>query len=265
MVPDAVDGPDRMPIATGVDDTRLAGLRRWNLGLTVLHLIQAASILFLADGFAIAVTSSFPEGPPGTPSPAPATLIDVRIGWAVAVFLGLAAADHLLTATVFRGVYERDLRRGINRFRWVEYSVSATLMIVLIGFYSGVTSINAVIAVAGANVGMILFGWLQERMNPPGRTSTTMLAFWFGALVGIAPWISIGVNIAGSETVPGFVYGIVVVQFIFFSSFGVNQWLQYRGVGRWANYAFGEKGYLVLSLVAKSVLAWQIFAGSLAG
>ena len=257
-------GTQRTTVATGVTDTRLTGLRRWNLGLTVVHLAQAALILFLADGFAIAVTSSFPEGPPGTPVPVPATLFDVRIGWAVAVFLGLAALDHLLTATVSRGVYEGDLRRGINRFRWVEYSLSATLMIILIGFYSGITSINAVIAVAGANVGMILFGWLQERMNPPGRASTTMLPFWFGALVGIAPWISVGVNIVGSETVPGFVYGIVIAQFIFFSSFGVNQWLQYRGVGRWADYAYGEKTYLVLSLVAKSVLAWQIFAGSLA-
>jgi hypothetical protein len=36
-------------------------------------------------------------------------------------------------------------------------------------------------------------------------------------------------------------------------------------VGRWIDYAFGEKTYLVLSLVAKSVLAWQIFGGSLAG
>jgi Heliorhodopsin len=250
-------------LATGIDAARLSGLRRWNLGLTVVHLAQAASIVFLADGFVIAVTASFPEGPPGTPTSAPETLFDVRIGWAVAAFLVLAAVDHLLTATVFRGVYESDLRRGINRFRWIEYSCSATLMIVLIGFYSGITSIEAVIAVAGANVGMILFGWLQERMNPPGRGSTTMLAFWFGALVGIAPWVSIGVNIAGSESVPGFVYGIVLAQFIFFSSFGVNQWLQYRGVGRWTDYAFGEHGYLVLSLVAKSVLAWQIFAGSL--
>ena len=53
------------------------------------------------------------------------------------------------------GVYERDLRRGINRFRWVEYSFSATLMIVLISFYAGITLINAVIAIAGANVAMI--------------------------------------------------------------------------------------------------------------
>ena len=176
----------------------------------------------------------------------------------------MAGLDHLLTATIGRKVYERDLRRGINRFRWVEYSFSATLMIVLIGFYSGITSINAVLAVIGANVAMILFGWLQERMNPPGRTSTTMMPFWFGALVGIAPWISIAVNIIGAgSSVPGFVYGIVLAQFIFFFSFGANQWLQYRGIGRWANYGFGEKTYLVLSLVAKSVLAWQIFAGSL--
>jgi hypothetical protein len=255
---------DPTTVATGVTGERLANLRRWNLGLTFLHLAQAVAIVVLAGDFAIAVTSSFPEGPPGTPAPAPEPLFDVPIGWAVAVFLGLAALDHLLTATVSRATYERDLRGGINRFRWVEYSFSATLMIVLIGFYSGVTSVNAVIAVIGANVAMILFGWIQERMNPPGRETTTMLPFWFGTLVGLAPWVAIVVNIVGAQTVPGFVYGIVVAQFVFFFSFGLNQWLQYRGVGRWADYAFGEKTYLVLSLVAKSVLAWQIFGGSLA-
>jgi len=254
-----------MPAASGVTEQRLAGLRGWNLALTLLHLAQAAAVVLLAGSFAITVTSSVPEGPPGSAAVAPQALVDVPIGWAIAAFLLLAALDHLLTGTVARHAYERDLRRGINRFRWVEYSVSATVMVILIGFYSGITSINAVIAVAGANAGMILFGWLQELMNPPGRRSTTMLPFWFGTIVGLTPWISIAFNVAGSETVPGFVYGIVVVQAILFFSFGLNQWLQYRGVGRWADYAYGEKAYLVLSLVAKSLLAWQIFAGSLAG
>lgn len=251
--------------ATGVTAERLVGLRSWNLGLALLHLAQAVAVAALAGGFSITVTSSVPEGPPGTPAPAPETLFDVRIGWAVAVFLGLAALDHLLTATVLRDTYERDLRRGINRFRWAEYALSATVMVILIGFYSGITGINAVIAVAGANVGMILFGWLQEVMNPPGRTATTMLPFWFGVITGLAPWISIAFNVVRADSVPGFVYGIVVAQAALFFSFGVNQWLQYRRVGRWADYAHGEKGYLVLSLVAKSLLAWQIFGGSLAG
>ncbi len=247
-----------------MSDDRLRNLRAWNLGLSVLHLAQAVAIVALAGEFALAVTSSFPTGPPGTSPPAPEPLVDVRIGWAIALFLGLAALDHLLTATVVRSTYERDLRRGINRFRWIEYAFSATLMVILIAFYSGVTEITAVIAIAGANVGMILFGWLQERMNPPGRDTTTMLPFWFGTFAGLAPWVAIATNIVGADTVPGFVYGIVVAQFVFFFSFGLNQWLQYREVGPWRSYAFGEKAYLVLSLVAKSALAWQIFAGSLA-
>ncbi len=251
--------------AGGISVRRLAELRTWNLWLTLLHLAQAAVMAALAGGFSVAVTSSIPAGPPGTPPPRPDALFDVRIGWAVAVFLGLAALDHLLTASAFREVYERDLRSGINRFRWAEYTLSATLMVILISLYSGITGIDALIAVAGANVGMIFFGWLQERMNPPGRTATTMLPFRFGAVVGLAPWIAIVFNLVRAGSVPGFVYGIVVVQALLFFSFGANQWLQYRRIGRWSDYAHGEKAYLVLSLVAKSLLAWQIFAGSLTG
>ncbi|MGB7981230.1 MAG: heliorhodopsin HeR [Candidatus Nanopelagicales bacterium] len=252
-------------IATGVDQPALAGLRRWNLGLTVLHAVQAVLVLVLASDFAITVTSSFPAGEPGSQVPPPEPLFDVRVGLAIAMFLALAALDHLLTGTVLRDRYENGLRHGINRFRWVEYSFSATIMLILIAFYNGITGIDAVIAIAGANVAMILFGWLQESTNPPGRTRTSLLPFWFGTLVGLAPWLAIGINLVGADEVPGFVYGIFVSLFVFFSSFGLNQWLQYKGVGRWADYAYGEKVYLVLSLVAKTALAWQIFAGSLAG
>lgn len=251
--------------ATGIDGPRLESLRHWNIGLAVLHIGQAVAVLVLASGFTIAITSTFPVGAPGSPAPAPDNLFEVPIGGAVALFLVMAGLDHLLTATVGRRAYEADLRRGINRFRWVEYSFSATLMVILIGMFSGVTDITAVIAIVGANVGMILFGWVQERMNPPGRERTTMVPFWMGTVVGIAPWIAIVVNVIGAEVVPGFVYGIIVVQFVFFFSFGLNQWLQYRGVGKWQDYGYGECAYLVLSLAAKTVLAWQIFGGSLAG
>jgi hypothetical protein len=259
--PDTIE--DEPTIASGVTPERLRNLRAWNLGLTVLHAAQAIAIVVLSGDFVIQVVSTFPEGPPGTRVPGAEPLFDVRVGYAIGLFLLLAAIDHLVTATVFRRTYEDDLRGGINRFRWVEYSISATIMILLIGFYSGITNITAVVAVIGANVAMILFGWLQERMNPPGRTSTTMMPFWFGSIAGIAPWVAILIQIVGSETVPGFVYGIVVVQFVLFFSFAVNQWLQYRGIGRWTDYVFGEKAYLVLSLAAKSLLAWQIYFPSL--
>ena len=256
--------------ATGVNRSSLSRLRRWNLGLSLLHGVQVVAVLLLANGFAITVTSQFPSGPPGTAVPAPGALFDVAIGSAIAAFLALAALDHLLTATVFRSRYEADLRAGLNRFRWIEYSLSATIMVILIGFYNGLTGLTEVVLIIGANVAMILFGWLQELMNPPGRTRTTMLPFWFGCVAGGAPWVAILVNLigaSGSSTneVPGFVYGIVTSLFVFFMSFALNQWLQYRRIGKWADYGYGEQVYLVLSLVAKSALAWQIFGGSLAG
>jgi hypothetical protein len=250
--------------ATGIDERSLRSLRSWNLGLTLLHLGQAVAVFALATDFSITVTRSLPTGPPGTPPGPPEDLFDVPIGAAVAVFLALAALDHLLTATSFRRTYEDDLRAGINRFRWVEYSFSATLMVLLIALYSGIDGISALIGIAGANVAMILFGWLQESTNPPGRATVTMRPFWFGCIAGLAPWLAIGYNLVAAEDVPGFVVGIYVSLFLFFNSFALNQWLQYRKVGPWRSYAFGEKTYLVLSLVAKSALAWQIFAGSLA-
>ena len=263
--PDHRTGGTDSGAAVALGAQRAANLRIWNLGLTAAHAIQAVLIVVLSGSFAITVVSTFPEGPPGTRAESPEALFDVRIGYAIGLFLLLAAIDHLVTATAGRSTYEHDLTRGINRFRWVEYSFSATLMVILIGFYSGITNITTVIAVAGANVAMILFGWVQERSNPPGRSTVTMLPFWFGTIVGLAPWLAIATQIIGSETVPGFVYGIVVVQFVLFFSFGLNQWLQYRGVGAWTDYLYGEKVYLVLSLAAKSLLAWQIYFPSLDG
>lgn len=257
------------PIATGVTPERLRDLNLWNIGLTVLHLGQAAAILYLslrqATAFAIPVLTSYIDGPPeaGGGDLVTAALFSVRVGWVVALFLALAGLDHFLTATFGRKVYEGDLKRGINRFRWVEYSLSSTLMVIVIALYWGITTINALIVVAAANVAMILFGYLQERMNPPGRTSTTMIPFWFGALVGITPWLAMGINIFFYSDAPQYIFVILGVQGVFFFCFGLNQWLQYRGVGRWADYAFGEKTYLVLSLGAKSLLAWLIFAASL--
>jgi hypothetical protein len=59
------------------------------------------------------------------------------------------------------------------------------------------------------------------------------------------------------------VYGIIASLFIFFNVFAINMFLQYKKVGPWRDYLFGEFVYILLSLTAKSALAWQVFAGTL--
>lgn len=250
------------------DGAPFTTLRRWNIGVGLVHLVQAVAIVVLSNDFSIPVQAQVLTGPPGTPLEDDKVFFDLPYAPVIAVFLLLAAADHLLTATVARNWYERQLARGINPARWAEYSISASLMIVLIAMLPGITNLYALIGLFGVNAAMILFGWLMERENPPDQP-VSWWAFGFGCIAGAVPWIAITTAIVvsemeGEDGVPGFVYGIFVSLFVLFNCFALNQWLQYRKHGRFADYLYGEKVYLVLSLVAKSALAWQVFAGTLA-
>lgn len=244
-----------------------ASLRRDNAVAGLAHLVQAMVVIVLATSFALPVTASYLQGPPGTPTRDPVTLFEIPTGAAVAGFLALSALAHALACTVWWRRYLTDLERSRNPARWVEYSISSSLMIVLIAQLVGISDIAALLALFGVNAAMILFGWLQERYEEPGGHG--WLPFCFGCIAGIVPWLAISVYLlspgsASSATPPGFVYGIFISLFVFFNVFALNQWLQYRARGRWQDYLFGERIYILLSLTAKSALAWQVFAGTLA-
>jgi hypothetical protein len=139
-------------------------------------------------------------------------------------------------------------------------------MIVLIAQVTGVADVIAIIALFGVNASMILFGWLQEKYENPGNGG--WLPFIFGCIAGFIPWLALlftvfSIGGVGESAAPTFVYFVVLTIFLFFNSFALVQWLQYKQVGRWSNYLQGERTYITLSLLAKSALAWQIFANTL--
>ena len=234
----------------------------------VLHALQAVAVVVLATDFALPVTASYLAGPPGTAPQNPVVLFELSTAYAVAAFLVLSALAHLALVTGWWGRYLRDLSRHRNYARWVEYSLSSSLMMVVIAQLVGIADVVALLAILGVNASMILFGWLQEKYEEPGRGG--WLPFGFGCIAGAVPWIAVllytwAPQSASDASPPGFVYAIIVSLFVFFNIFALNQWLQYKQVGRWRDYLYGEYAYIVLSLTAKSALAWQVFGGTLAG
>ena len=244
-----------------------ASLRNYNLGAAFLHLAQMVAVLALSNGFTLPIAARYMAGPPGSVFADPIVLFEVPVGLTVAIFLGLSSLFHFIVASPqFFGRYSKSLLAQRNYFRWVEYSISSSVMVVLIALITGVSDIAAMIALFGLNASMILFGWLQEKYESPGNGG--WLPFIFGCIAGAIPWLAIGfyiLSIGGpSDTsAPAFVYGIVFSIFLLFNSFALVQWLQYKRVGKWSNYLRGERTYITLSLIAKSALAWQIFAGTL--
>ena len=245
----------------------IPGLRRFNLIAGIVHLLQMAAVIALSTDFSLPVTATYMTGPPGSSFAAPVVVFETPLALMVALFLGLSALAHFIVASPqFFDRYGKGLEEKRNYFRWVEYSISSSVMIVLIAQITGIADVTALIAIFGVNASMILFGWLQEKYEQPGNGG--WVPFIFGCIAGIVPWLAVLVYVLSpggppETSAPGFVIGIIVTIFVLFNSFAWVQYKQYKAQGKWSNYLHGERIYIVLSLVAKSLLAWQIFANTL--
>jgi hypothetical protein len=245
-------------------------LRIYNAVMGCLHLGQAVLIVILSNDFTLPVTTSFLSLNEDTGKlwPVVDTLVNLPLGFMIAIFLLLSAIAHFMVSLpdVF-GWYVKNLKKGINYARWFEYAFSASLMIVIIGMLCGVYDLGALIMAFVLTAVMNLCGLLMEVHNQLTE-KTNWASYAVGCIAGIAPWIAIAIYFFGSLAqtdggVPTFVYVILPTLFVFFFSFALNMVLQYKKVGPWRDYLFGERTYILLSLIAKSALAWQVFAGTL--
>jgi hypothetical protein len=245
-------------------------LRIYNIVMGFLHLAQAVVLFLMSNDFALPITTSFLKFTPATGrlSPVTSTLVSWPFGPMVALFLLLSAIAHFSISSpgVF-GWYVNNLKKGVNYARWYEYSFSASLMIVLIAMLCGLYDVAALLMAFALTAVMNLCGLIMEVHNQTtARTNWT--SYIVGCIAGIVPWIAITWYFFGSTSsadggVPTFVYFIVPILFVFFFSFALNMVLQYKKVGPWRDYLYGERVYILLSLIAKSALAWQVFAGTL--
>jgi hypothetical protein len=189
----------------------------------------------------------------------------------VASFLLISAFFHFLISVPKKvnDMYNNDLAKGINKLRWYEYALSSSVMIVLISYLFGIWDIATLVIIFIVNAAMNLFGLVMEQLNSGKvKDKVDWGPFVWGTIAGLAPWIAIILYMTGAsaevtEQTPWFVWAIVGSYFVFFNTFPINMILQYVQKGKWVNYIYGERGYIVLSLVAKTVLAWLVLVGAL--
>ncbi len=243
-------------------------LKKLNLIAGFLHLIQGILVLFLSKSLAIPVSGNYLSFNDASQSlePATTTLFNVQLPLLIALFFFLSAFFHFYIATAYNKRYNSDLKLGINKMRWIEYSISASVMMLAIAMLVGVYDFSSLLMIFSLTAIMNLMGLVMEIHNQTTK-KTNWLSYYIGCLAGIIPWVVIALYMwlgadQGSPA-PTFVYWIFVSIFVFFSCFAVNMILQYKKIGPWKDYLYGERAYIILSLVAKSLLAWQVFGGTL--
>ena len=256
-------------------ENELKKLKRFNLIMGAFHLIQGIIMLFLATSviqkiaeFQPTITQVYLQFNPVTKTLESTSkdLFTLPFGILVASFLFISAAAHGIIV-LKSDTYFRDLKKGINKFRWFEYAISSSIMIVLISTLFGIYDIASLILIMIVNASMNLFGLVMEQLNSGAeKTKVNWGPFIWGGLAGIAPWIAIFLYMFGAgnfDMVPWFVWAIVGTYFVAFNTFPINMVLQYKRIGKWKDYIYGERTYIVLSLVAKSFLAWLVLFGAM--
>lgn len=257
-------------------------LWRWNLAMGLMHLIWA--IICLATGlgtgragkFRVLAITSYPDWShmAMTHGPVPAMQMRYLVPFTALTsgFAWMSAAAHFLVLAMFP-TYVRDLRRGLNQFRWFEYAASSSLMMVLIAMLFGVWDVQTLFQLGSINACMNFFGYSHEVQNTAGK-KVDWTNFIFGCFAGICPWVTVISYASAGDTgnVPGFVWAILGVYIFFFLTFPINMFLQYAQIGAWyrdeasgfpgGGYYFGEKIYQVLSLLAKTLLLWLVVGGT---
>jgi len=248
-------------------DQKFQKLQTLNIYAAFLHLTSGTIMLILSTSLLVPITASFLHFNVQTQSlfPQLETLFSIKLGPLVASFLFMSSLAHFLIAYPLNDWYNKNLAKHINIARWIEYAFSSSVMIVVISLLVGISDIATLVGFLFLNASMILFGWIMELHNQTTQ-KTDWTSFIFGCIAGIGPWIGIGIYLASpgnSDNPPTFVYWIFFSIFLFFNCFAINQVLQYKKSGKWNDYLYGEKAYIILSLVAKSLLAWQVWAGTL--
>jgi len=261
-----------------MEDKVFTKLRKFNMFMGALHLVQGLAMLFLATTviqkiaeFAPVITQNYLAFNEQTRSLELSSkdLFELPFGIFVAAFLLISALAHAIISIPKKtnAIYNADLKKGINKFRWFEYAFSSSIMIVLISTLFGIYDIASLTLIFIVNASMNLFGLVMEQLNSGTKKEKIKWGpFVWGSIAGIAPWIAILLYMFGNanfDRVPWFVWAIVGTYFVAFNTFPINMILQYKGIGKWKDYLYGERTYIVLSLVAKSILAWLVLFGAM--
>lgn len=207
-----------------MDENVFKKLRKFNMTMGALHLIQGIIMLFLATNviqkiaeFTPKITQNYLAFNEQTRSLELSSkeLFQLPFGVLVASFLLISAVAHAIISIPNKTntIYNADLKKGINKFRWFEYALSSSIMIVLIATLFGIYDIASLVLIFIVNASMNLFGLVMEQLNSgASKENIKWGPFVWGSIAGIAPWIAILLYMFGNanfDRVPWFVWAIV--------------------------------------------------------
>jgi len=193
-----------------------------------------------------------------------ASLFQLSLNWLIFTFHILSFLFQLGALIPSYRYEERIDNEGRNPLRFIEYSLSASIMLLCIALLTGIRDFITLLSIMFFCALTQIIGLVGEYQLPGRNRKIGHGMAWFSILVsyGIILWYYFAALVNNDVAPPAFVHVIILFQVFLFMSFGFVQLIQFYGqtwccigaVGRQA-----EISYCVLSIVAKTLLGWMIY------
>ena len=262
-----------------------------NLVCLVVHFSMAVVVLIrgaeIGDRMYVQLTTSAAVWTGGTSGTVfdqviVGSVLSLRLDYLSAAFALVSAAAHLFVVSCSKfsigekhkkfnnWIYYDNLRNCLVWWRWVEYSISAPIMMIAMALTAGVYDVNVLGLLFFLQMCTMYFGWLTEWGARPAKQSweiksvwSRLLPFFFGVVPYTAAWVvfiaQFNRNVYENEkrntsdrTMPSYVYAIVYSEVVIFSLFAIPLVVYQKKSPQ--HYWQSELWYSFLSLTSKTVL-----------
>lgn len=250
---------------------KAVSLHAWNKWLTLLFVVQGLVILLLSKsdvavsvfGHYLAQDSFASQSHDVVRVTAMQHLFDVNVAYWLAGISFIFALGHLLGATALRKRYDTQITAGASKLRWITYIFGYGALTVLFALLAGVSDVTAlallvvltivysVLALGAEQAGRVRSGFAR------GVALTSFLVVW----AVLAYYLLNALLYDGS--IPTYVYALLGVSFLLSLQLGRIFASQQKAVGKWANYVYAERAYMIWTVVLVVAATWQIFVGTL--
>lgn len=180
----------------------------------------------------------------------------------VLTYPAITAAFHLCNVLVWPRYYFTCLERCENPMRWLEYSITASLMTTVISYLTGVRSSLLLASLAVLVSSTMSCGYAAEQLNRPKSATEwedpSYLSRIRSTLTGFVPYAAEWtITLATLQHLTNcrnrVVIAVVAAELPLWTCFAVVQMVQLSLPPR--RFVYGEFAYMALSLSAKAVLA----------
>lgn len=241
----------------------ISNITTFNRVIAGIFLLQGVAIILQSQKVTVAVVDGFMRtaDTAGEPIDPGNVLFELVVPTILAYILLASAVSYMINSTSGMGWYIKSIKHRMNYMRWLQFSVSGSLLIALVALLSGLNGILTLVVVGAAMISVSVYGVIMERANQRKRTRIDWRPYRLSLITSIGLIFTLMITSSSADSFASRDASIWMYLVLLFAhiSYAATMYTHYKKIGSFKNYVNAEEGFMLIDLLSKSVITWLIY------